>query len=85
MVSHSFELLNRERTRANRILLKRWDRYCAILQSSKPEISSFSFRGLREPNATSLAPMPVPLRSNPLRTALRMAEQVAGKCLYDLN
>ena len=46
VVSHSFELLNVKRTRANRLLLKRFDDYCALMQDRAAELHSVTFRDL---------------------------------------
>lgn len=81
VVNHSFELLNLKRTRANRLLLGRFERYCASLQSNKGEVVSADFRTLAlAPRANGALK---PLTSNPVRTALRMIEQSVGAYLYD--
>lgn len=81
VVSHCFELLNQKRTHANRLLVKRFDDYCAFLQSQAPHVASAGFRDL-EPGLEEGAP-PLKLTSNPVRTALRMIEQTVGTVLYD--
>lgn len=81
IVSHCFELLNQRRTHANRLLVKRFDAYCAFLQSQKRHIASVGFRDL-EPGLEAGA-SPPKLTSNPVRTALRMIEQSVGTVLYD--
>lgn len=82
IVSHSFELLNAGRTRANRIHVQRFERLCATLCDLRAETTARSFAELavahvaREPSTIE------PLKSNPVRTAFRMLEQTAGTLLY---
>jgi hypothetical protein len=83
IVSHSFELLNVRRTRANRMLLRRLDDYCALLESKKHEVKSMGFEGLDPRLADAPAPAVKPLTSNAMRTAFRMIEQSVGTYLYD--
>lgn len=81
VVNHSFELLNVNRTRANRMLVDRFDRYCAYLQENLDRLTPADFRSLKldqRPNDRAQE-----LKSNPVRTAIRMVEQYAGAILYD--
>jgi hypothetical protein len=82
VVSHSFELLNVKRTRANRLLLKRFDDYCALMQERAADLKSVTFRDLALGDLAA-ASRPKALTSNPMRTALRMIEQSVGTYLYD--
>jgi hypothetical protein len=81
IVNHSFELLNVKRTRANRMLLRRLDDYCALLEAKKAEVASVTFADLGGRIADG--PAPKPLTSNAVRTAFRMIEQSVGTYLYD--
>jgi hypothetical protein len=80
IVNHSFELLNLSRTRANRLLLKRFDECCALLQQRKVESANFASLDNLVPQVTKAFPT---LTSNPMRTALRMIEQSVGTYIYD--
>lgn len=76
IVSHSFELLNARRTRANQLLVRRFDALCATLQGT----TTFAeLDASVEPTVRSSA---IP-KSNPARTAVRMVEQAVGTLLYD--
>lgn len=83
VVSHSFELLNLKRTRANRLLLKRFDDYCALMQERSADLRPATFRDLEPTALTAGSRAAKPLTSNPMRTALRMIEQSVGTYLYD--
>lgn len=82
IVNHSFELLNLKRTRANKMVLQRFEELCAILQSHEAQALSMGFRDLAGAIAAD-APAPARLTSNPVRTALRMLEQSVGAYRYD--
>ena len=78
MVSHSFELLSRDRSRANRIVQRRFDRFCAGL-AKVPGLTSATYAAnLPEVDAVS----PTPLPHSQLRTLRRYAEQALGNALY---
>ena len=78
MVSHSFELLSRDRTRANRVVQRRFDQLCAGLGK---------IAGLTTATYAANPPAiehrtPAPLPHSPLRTWRRYAEQALGNALY---
>ena len=78
MVSHSFELLSRDRMRANRVVQRRFDRLCAGLGK---------IAGLRTATYAASPPAieaktPAPLPHSPLRTWRRYAEQAVANALY---
>lgn len=78
MVSHSFELLSRDRMRANRVVQRRFDRLCAGLGK---------IAGLRTATYTASPPAieaktPAPLPHSSLRTWRRYAEQAVANALY---
>ncbi len=83
IVSHSFELLNRARTRANRLLVRRFERFCELLSGRKADAPTTGF-GALEPTAL-IAPSAKahPLRSHAGRTVSRMLEQAIGTILYE--
>ena len=78
LVSHSFELLSRDRQRANRIVQRRFDRLCAGL-GQVPGLTSATYAD--SPPQIETTP-PAPLPHSPLRTLRRMAEQALGNALY---
>lgn len=78
LVSHSFELLSRDRTRANHVVKRRFDRFCAALGA---------MGGVRTATYAADPPrpegaVPTPLPYSPLRTARRYAEQALANTLY---
>jgi hypothetical protein len=80
LVSHSFELLSRDRSKINHILKRRFERFCHRLgKMDGVTTESYASRppivGLK--SATSNI-----LPHNPMRTAMRMAEQFIGNRLY---
>ena len=78
LVSHSFELLSRDRQRANRVLQRRFERFCAGL-AAVPGLTTVTY-AQRPPQLE--AAVPVPLPHSPLRTLHRLAEQALGNALY---
>ena len=78
IVSHSFELLNRARTRPQPIVVDRLDKVCAALEDH----GSAGFKDLPKTFAGQGARLK-PVRSNALRTGMRMAEQAMGNLLYE--
>lgn len=83
IVSHSFELLNRKRERANAILVRRFDRLCALLQQRQASAPTTSFASFDAARAIAAPGKPAPLRSATARTAMRMLEQTVGNLIYD--
>ena len=79
IVSHSFELMSRDRKRVNRILRRRFARFCRIL-ADMPGVSSATFasRPPRLGEPTGAAAMP-PCRA---RNVGRMTEQLLSNTLY---
>ncbi|MEM8800597.1 MAG: polysaccharide deacetylase, partial [Pseudomonadota bacterium] len=83
IVSHSFELLNRARTRANRIQLKRFERLCGFLEQHNDEYVTCGFDELDPDEVITNAGVNAPLSSRIDRTARRMAAQAVGHILYE--
>lgn len=77
LVSHSFELLSRDRARINRVVKRRFERLCAALGAR--EIASGTYR--LDPPAAGQRAVPV-LPYNPLRMGWRLAEQALSNALY---
>ena len=78
MVSHSFELLSRDRQRANRIVQRRFDRLCAGLGKIAGLTSATYAASPPEVEAAAAVPLP----HSALRTLRRYAEQALGNALY---
>ncbi|PEQ12701.1 hypothetical protein B2G71_10365 [Novosphingobium sp. PC22D] len=84
LVSHSFEMMNRARGTANRIVQTRFERYCAWL-AAQPGIETCDFRdaarnarlaSTRDHQAARLMPY------NPAREIMRIGEQALANALY---
>jgi hypothetical protein len=82
LVSHSFELLNRNRDRADRILVRRFERLCELLSRNASQTKTADFADLDPVALVADAPNTAPLRSNIVRTGLRMMQQAASTTLY---
>jgi len=81
MVSHSFELLSRDRTRINHIVRRRFERFCEGL-SMLPQLRTSTYAD--DPPV----PAPAALRQDvlphrPLQTAGRLVEQGLSNAIYD--
>lgn len=80
IVSHSFELLSRDRSQVNRVVQRRFERFCAGLEKmSGVETATYSDNPPQVARAGG--PRPV-LHHSEVRSALRMAEQALGNALY---
>lgn len=75
IVSHSFELINRARTRANKLLVARFRRLCRFLSEREDLFRTVGFNDLT-PRATASSR---PLASPVWLTAGRYAEQLLGR------
>lgn len=79
IVSHSFELMSRDRTRSNRILGRRFARFCRTLADiSGVDSATFGSRPPQLGDETGAAAM----QRNPIRSMARMAEQFVANRLY---
>ena len=84
LVSHSFELINRERGIANRLVRRRFEQLCEWL-GSQPNMSAAGFRDgqlnarLANPVRSADARL---LAHHPFREALRMGEQALANMVY---
>ncbi len=81
IVSHSFEMLSRDRVRPNRLVMARFEALCDAIASTKG-VESGGFNDLPPTLPIATSP-PSRLPANGLRTALRIAEQVWGTWAYD--
>ncbi len=79
LVSHSFELLSRNRSKINAVVRNRFENLCRFL-ASESGISTGTYAE-HAPQPASAAPSPV-LPANTLRTGLRYGEQALANALY---
>ena len=81
IVSHSFEMLSRDRMRPNRLVMARFEALCEAVATT-PSVKSGGFADLplALPKATT---KPSRLPANALRSTLRMTEQIWGTWAYD--
>lgn len=86
LVSHSFELMNRDRGIANRIVKKRFERFCDWL-AHEGGIRSARFSDRASVAAALMPPSAAPslLPHNSLRTFMRVTEQAGSDLLYGSN
>ena len=79
IVTHSFEMMSRDRKRPNRSVMTRFEAMCRTV-AEHPGLSSSSFAGLEIPPATTTPERAAP---NYLRTAKRIAEQTFATLAYE--
>lgn len=80
LVSHSFELLSRDRRRTNRLVASRFARFCAAL-ADMPGVSTATYAAqppAAEPWSNDRARLP----HDPLRGGMRMVEQALSNAFY---
>src|SRR6185295_9752754 len=82
IVSHSFELLNGTRTKANQIVVRRFERLCMMLNEMSARAPTRGFADLDRQAITVRSSQLAPLHSGKWRTASRMMEQVLGTVIY---
>ncbi len=82
IVTHSFEMLNRARSRPNRMVIRRFEAMCAEI-ARNPALVSRGFAGIDPGRFVSCQKRCQPLAGNRVRTAARMAAQVGSNILYD--
>ena len=84
LVSHSFEFVNRRTFSFNRVVGRRFERLCAAIENM-PEVDMATYNQTpplgfaSQPEAATVIE---PLPHHPLRTGMRMAEQVISNTLY---
>lgn len=81
LVSHSFELLTRDRRRSNRKIVERFDQLCATLADLREVAPTAGYRDIG-PDIARAAPKRR-LPANPVRTAHRMGEQALSGLIYE--
>lgn len=82
LVSHSFELINRRKLAVNKIVRRRFEGLCRDLQKMRG-VSTGNYSDNPPLFAGRKArPVPPPLPANPIRTGLRVAEQIMSNTLY---
>lgn len=80
LVSHSFELLSRDRTTINSVVRTRFEGLCEFL-ADEPGVSTGTYAEHAPAPAVVESPAPV-LPASALRTGLRHAEQAVSNMLY---
>ena len=80
IVSHSFELISRDRRRPNQSVINRFEALCAVLAERRDSLPTSGFANLSFPDASHAA---TPLPASTLRTWERMAEQAIGHWRYE--
>ena len=78
ILSHSFELMNRSRTRPDWIVVKRFEKLCRFLAENRNRYRTSWFSELK-PEEIPLDLQAAPLKSNLLRTACRYGEQLTRR------
>lgn len=78
LVSHSFELLSRDRTRANALVRRRFTEFCTGV-SAMPGVTTATYSG-NPPAISDRAVAPLP--HSALRTGRRLVEQALANALY---
>ena len=81
LVSHSFELMSRDRRRENPLLVRRFEALCRVL-AEKDGVSTATYRDNPPRLPRGAEGSAAPLRHNPIRTASRMGEQMVINQLY---
>ena len=83
IVSHSFELLQkpsgRKLARPNKLVISRFEKLCAFLDLNRDRFVTAGFEDLSVASMSEVNALP--LRSHPLRTAVRMVQQKIGRIL----
>ena len=82
IVTHSFEMLNRRRTRPNRMVVRRFEKMCEEI-SRNPLLVSRGFADIDPDRVVACQDRSEPLPCNRVRTAARMAAQVGSNLIYD--
>jgi len=83
IVSHSFELLSRDRARINTVVRNRFERLCEFL-ASEQGVSTGTYAGAAPAPVDTPDLLPV-LKANVLRTGLRHAEQAVSNLRFGGN
>lgn len=82
IVTHSFEMLSRDRQRPNRLVMRRFEHLCRTV-AGHPALSSATF-GTLDPAVVHAAPAnSTRFQSGRLRTVQRIAEQAVARLMYE--
>lgn len=81
IVTHSFEMLSRDRSRPNRLVMMRFEQMCRTIECD-PELRCATF-GELDAAITQPRPAAWPPTPDVLRTGARMVEQLVGTWLYE--
>ena len=79
LVSHSFELLSRDRRRINKIVTRRFEKFCVALAGA-PNIATATYAN--DPPTVTQSDTSSLLPHSMLRTGFRMAQQALSNQLY---
>ena len=79
VVTHNFELLSRDKTRVDKIIRKRFQRFCQYLDKHRDRFNVTGFRSLQPQD---VHPQPPIVSGNLIPAGLRYAEQVVRGFLY---
>ncbi len=80
LVSHSFELMSRDRTRTNKIVKHRFENFCKMLAQT-PGVNAATYRD--QPPVVLEQDIDVPVMPhNVMRTGIRLVEQLLSNQLY---
>ena len=79
IVTHSFEMMSRDRTRPNRLVMKRFEAMCRTI-AAHPGLKSTGFAGLELQSSVSTRGR---LGANRMRTAFRHIEQAFSTLAYE--
>lgn len=79
IVTHNFELLSRDKTKVDKIVRKRFQRFCQYLDNNRDR---FNVRGFRDLVPKDIQPQPPVVSGNLIPAGLRYAEQALRELLY---
>jgi peptidoglycan/xylan/chitin deacetylase (PgdA/CDA1 family) len=82
IVTHSFEMMTRDRRRPNPTVMGRFKSLCRAI-ADNPELSSSGFTGLDPKIGATQWPDLAHFQSNRIRTAARMAEQLYANIIHE--
>lgn len=80
IVGHSFELAARGGRRPNKLLVRRFENLCGFLAGQSERLPTAFFTDL---GGMAVGAEAVPMRSGPVRTGVRMAQQAWGNWVHE--
>ncbi len=81
LVSHSFELINRRSLAVNKVVRRRFEGLCKLLERT-PDLWTADFAQSPPEQMFSRSDMPRPVPASPVTVGLRYAEQAVSNTLY---